>query len=90
MLPKLRGNAEFMEYMPDSLPAGKSINRDYFMTVLYSLYPEYMMKIIDHANSQRFASANSANNMDEIKVTQKMFDELTALPFHSRKFIPLL
>ena len=72
--------------MPDRLPKGKSISREYFFNVLNTTYPEFLRKVIDHANSQRFGSANNGNEMDEIKVSNNMWNELTAMPFFSCKF----
>ena len=51
LMPKVAGNAEFMAYMPDKLPKGKQIGRDYFMNVFNTLYQEHMKRIVEHANS---------------------------------------
>ena len=86
LLPKVKDNINIMIYMPTQLPKGKSISREYFMNILNTAYPEYVKKLIDHANSQRFGSANNDNAMEEIKVTGKMWEELNSMPFFSRKF----
>ena len=85
LLPRVKENINVMIYMPDRLPKGKSINREYFMNVLNTTYPEFLRKVIDHANKQRFGSANADTEMDEIKVSNNMWDELNAMPFFSRK-----
>ena len=45
-----------MRYFPDSYPREKGPTRDYFFTVLNTLYPEYLAKVIKHAHKVRYAS----------------------------------
>ena len=83
--PNVKDNAEIMKYMPDKMAKGKYVSRTYFFNVLYTLFPEYVSKMISHAQKQRFASGNEGNHMQEVKVSGKMWDELNAMPFNSRK-----
>ena len=80
LLPRVRENVNVMMYFPDSLPRGKSINREYFFNVLNTKYPDYLKKMIAHANSQRMGSANNGTEMDEIKVSENMWQELNEMP----------
>ena len=50
LLPKVKDNNTIMMHLPDKLAKGKTISRDYFMNVLNTKYPEYLKKMIDHAN----------------------------------------
>ena len=86
LLPRVKDNVEVMKFFPDRLPKGKSISREYFFNVLNTTYPEYLRKMIEHANNQRMGSANNGTEMDEIKVTDNMWNELNAMPFFSSKY----
>ena len=88
LLPKVKENVNVMIYFPDRLPKGKTISREYFFNVLNTSYPDYLQKMIDHANNQRMGSANNGTEMDEIKVTDDMWNELNAMPFFSSKCQP--
>ena len=84
--PNVKDNPEVMKYMPDKMAKGKYVSRTYFFNVLYMLFPDYLSKMIAHAQKQRFAAGNEDNHMKEVKVSGKMWDELNAMPFNSRKF----
>ena len=51
LFPKVKDNADIMIHMPDRLPKNKTISRDYFFNVLNTKYPDYLKKMIDHANA---------------------------------------
>ena len=40
----------FMSHFPSKYAAGKGPPRDYFFNVLNTLQPEYLQKLIEHAN----------------------------------------
>ena len=48
------------QYFPDTYPAGKGPPRQYFFDILNTLQPEYLERILKHANEQRM-SANAAD-----------------------------
>jgi hypothetical protein len=87
LYPGLETNKEFMKFMPNKLAKGKYVSRTYFFNVLYTLYPDHVTKMVAHAQKQRFASGNAENHMDEVKVSGKMWDELNAMPYFSRKYL---
>ena len=61
---KVAENPEFMKYLPDRLPKDKLPDRVYFFNVLNTTHPEYVQKMIDHANELRFKSGHVEDNME--------------------------
>ena len=84
-MPTLVTNDGFMLYMPDRLAKGKQVSRTYFFNVLYSLYPEYVSKMVAHAQKVRFGSGREENHSNEIAVSPEMWESLNAMPFMSGK-----
>ena len=82
---KVKGNATFMRYLPDRLPKDKLPDRVYFFNVMNTVFPEYTQDMIDHANGLRFKSGQVEDHMEQIKVTDQMWQELQAMPFFSCK-----
>ena len=58
LMPDLRGDPTFMQYMPDQLPKGRNCDREYFFDVLHTVHAEYLEALITHAAEQR----NTANS----------------------------
>ena len=48
--PMLNKDPEFTQYFPDKYPVGKGPPRDYFFNILNTVYPEYLQKVLSHAN----------------------------------------
>ena len=46
----MQGNKEFQKYFPDKYAKGKGPNREYFFNLLATLEPDYLWKIMEHAN----------------------------------------
>ena len=85
LLPKVESNSNLMKFMPDKLPKGKTINREYFFNVMNSLYPDLVKKMIAHAHKLRFESGQEDNRAEEVMVSDKMWGELNSMPFSSCK-----
>ena len=85
LFPKVKENDLFMRYLPDRLPKDKLPDRVYFFNVMNTVFPEYTQNMIDHANALRFKSDQAEDRMEQIKVTDQMWDELQAMPFFSSK-----
>ena len=43
------------DYFPDEYPKGRSCSREYFFTVLATLYPQYLKDLILKSKKDRFA-----------------------------------
>ena len=61
IFPLFAEDAEVMQYFPDSFPREKGPTRDYFFTVLNTVRPDYLARVIKHANNVRFASDQPEN-----------------------------
>jgi hypothetical protein len=85
LFPKFANDPEFMSLMPDRLPKGKTVDREYFFNCLNTVRPDYVKDMVDHANNLRFKAGQKNNEMDEIKVSDHWWDELNSMPFISRK-----
>ena len=59
--PEFKKDADFCAFFPAVFPKGKGPPREYFFDILNTLYPEYLAKIMQHANEQRM-SANAEGN----------------------------
>ena len=84
--PELNKDADFMRHFPSTYPKGKGPPRDYFFNVLNTLQPEYLAKVMAHANEQRMSSAGEGNKAESIKISEFWEEQLKAMPYLSRKY----
>ena len=56
IFPKFKRDVKVMQYLQDSYPANRNPDREYFFTVLNTVYPEHVEKMIAHAQKQRFSA----------------------------------
>lgn len=85
IFPRFKDDAQMMQYFPDAFPKDKGPTREYFFTVLNTVHPEYLDRLVAHANKQRFGSNQSGNQTDEIQMTTEWWEKLNALPYFSSK-----
>ena len=83
---KMKADAEFMQYFPDKLPKGRSPAREYFFNILNSIHPQYVARLIDHANRQRYTAENEERKHETIEVSDEWRELLLANPYVSRKY----
>ena len=50
LYPKVKDDPEVKRFMPDRFPQGKLPDRDYFFNVLNTVHPDYVSKMVEHAN----------------------------------------
>ena len=86
--PEFKKDADFMRHFPSTYPKGKGPPRDYFFNVLNTLQPEYLAKVMAHANEQRMSSAGEGNKAESIKISEFWEEQLKAMPYLSCKFSP--
>ena len=48
--PMAQTDKKVMRYLPDPRPDGRLPDRTYFFNILNTVHPEYMKKVIEHAN----------------------------------------
>lgn len=53
LMPKLRRSPAINKYLPDNIPKGKYLNREFVWGVLYTVVPAYAKKLVDGAVAQR-------------------------------------
>ena len=66
--PEMKKDAEFLSFFPTKFPKDKGPPRDYFFNVLNTLYPEYLSRLMAHANEARMAAGGVANPNESIKI----------------------
>ena len=86
LFPKFKDDAAVMSFMPDQMPKGKTIDREYFFNCLNTVKPDYVRDLITHANKLRFGGGQKDNEMDEVKCSDRWWNELNSMPFISRKY----
>jgi len=84
--PTMSKDKKFMQFFPDNYAEGKSPSRDYFFDLLNTLYPEYLAKIMAHANKERHSATGEGMKKDSINISDSWQEQLKAMPYLSRKF----
>jgi len=51
LFPLIMGDAEVMQYLPDTYPKGRVPDREYTFNVLHTVRPDYVRKMITHAQT---------------------------------------
>ena len=67
--PDVKKDANFLSFFPTTYPKGKGPPRKYFFDVLNTLHPEYMAKIIAHANEVRMAPDGEKQQKESIEIS---------------------
>ena len=62
IFPLFAEDLELMQYFPDQFPKEKGPTREYFFTVLNTVYPDYVKSLVEHANKMRYQSNQAENN----------------------------
>jgi len=91
--PLMQKDKAFMLYLPDATPDGRLPEREYFWNVLNTLQPEYVKRLIDHANAQRMTVQQDGDGANAIEISEEWWRKLNALPFvsqHKGKTLHLL
>ena len=83
--PQLKKDPEFAKYFPSKFPKDKGPPREYFFDIMNTLFPEYLEKLMAHANEQRMATTAEGNQQSAIEISQYWAEELKAMPFLSSK-----
>ena len=75
-----------MAYFPDNYADAKTPSREYFMNVLNTIYPEYMNKIMLHADKQRYSATGEGQKTESIYISPAWQDRLESMPYLSCKY----
>ena len=69
--PKAQQDKTVMKFLPDPRPDGRLPDRVYFFNILNTVHPEYMKKVIEHANEQRMAATAGKQEQEAIQVSER-------------------
>ena len=53
---RFKDDAKVKKYLPDHYAVGKYPDRTYLFNIINTVHPEYLDKVIRHAQTQRYAS----------------------------------
>ena len=56
LFPRFKDDPEVMQFLQDEYPKNRQPDREYFFTILNTIHPTYVSKLIAHANEQRFSA----------------------------------
>ena len=84
--PSLSKDKKFMQFFPDDYAEGKGPSRDYFFGILNTLYPDYLEKIIAHADKQRYSVTGEAMKKESINISDSWQEQLKSMPYLSCKY----
>ena len=84
--PDLKKDPEFASYFPSVYAQDKGPPRDYFFNIMNTIHPEYLQKIMVHANEERMTAAGQGQQSQSIEITEFWEEQLKAMPYLSRKY----
>ena len=88
--PDVSKDPVFMSYFPDKYPVGRGPPRQYFFDILNTLQPDYLKRILAHANKERMAADAVDQKEQTIAISKFWEEELKNMPYISRKYISYL
>ena len=83
--PSMSKDAKLMQFFPNDFAESRGPSRDYFFDILNTLYPDYMVKIMAHANKERHSATGEGMKNESIAISQSWQEQLKAMPYLSRK-----
>ena len=74
------------DYFPDDYPKGRSCSREYFFTVLATLYPQYLQDLIKKSKLDRFSVEGEGSKNEAIVISSEWEQQLKEFPQFARKY----
>ena len=90
MIHKFKDDPDLQTLLPVKLPKKRQHDRSYLFNCINTLYPGYVQKLVTYANEQRYDSSSKKDEEAVIEVTEDWFQQLSEVPFVSRKTIDSL
>ena len=56
--------------IPDAFSPGKGPSREYFYNVLNTVHPDFLKRLLDHANKQRMTVEGEAGQTEGIQISE--------------------
>ena len=75
------------DYFPDKYPIGRTCSREYFFTILATLYPTYLRDMLRKSKSDRFALNDEEQQKEAILIDPEWEAQLKEFPQFCRKYI---
>ena len=83
--PLMKQDEQFVRYFPSRMRKGLLPRRDYFFNILNTIHPEYVERMIDHANDARHAVGVKQSKHDYIEISEAWYEKLHQSSFVSCK-----
>ena len=83
--PMFAKEGKLMKYFPDNFANDKGPSRQYFFDILNTKEPEYLNKVMAHANEQRMSASSDLNQSQFTLISEAWQEKLRSLPYLSRK-----
>ena len=72
-------------YFPDRYPKGRQCAREYFFTILNTMYPDYTNELILNSKKLRFDGQEEQDLQERIDIDEGWEEELKQFPQFARK-----
>ena len=83
--PQVQRDPDLMKYFPDNIPKGRQPDREYMFNILNTKRPDFVAKIVTHAQKLRNAATDESKQSQYIQMTEGWQQQLEAVPFVSSK-----
>ena len=78
-----------MLYFPDQMAQNRLPDREYMFTILNTLKPDYVKKIVLHASNMRHSAEGKSEQTEQITISDAWWKKLHEIPFVSCKYITI-
>ena len=68
--PQFADDPQMLQYFPDAFSPGKGPSREYFYNVLNTVHPDFLKRLLDHANKQRMTVEGEAGQTEGIQISE--------------------
>ena len=75
-----------MQYFPDTLPKGTVPDKEYFFNILNTIRPEYLKRVLTHANNKRNLVQEEENQANAMEISDEWWERLNQEAFTSSKY----
>ena len=87
IFPRFKDDVMVMMYLQDEYAKQRYPDREYFFSILNTIHPEYVAKIVKHANKQRHSAEGKQDEKEVVQVSKEWWDKLKEMPYFSSKFM---
>ena len=84
--PHVKEQKDVMKYIPDRFRKGQFCQRSYFFNILNTVMPEYVKKLLEHANNLRMNIRIAEGRKECLIISERWYQKLMEFPFISSKY----